>query len=429
MGKKTKLTTFKAGRLAQQALGFTKAVLEQLGPRRSGSDSSLEAAKLIKREFETSCDLVEVQQIPIDSKINTRMFALIVYSYPAVVLLNLFGLPYLGLIVSALILWYSFDTIGRYKPRYLAPSELGMNVHGVIQPKAEVEQTVIFTAHHDSAPIENVEKKQAMMPLGFVLGSALLSFLQTGVELTQLRLLRPNFPPILLFFVGLGLLGGWYYVRRLLSYYSTEVSLGAGDNLISVGILTALAKHFKEEPLSKTRIIVTSFDGEEIALQGSRAWYEAHQAELEGAIILNFDSIFSSEHLHFLERDANATVPLSKTLARKGVLIARSMGYEASALSMPILGGATDAASAARVGLEAITLTASSWAESVYHTTADTIDAIDPASVERAVSIAIQFVRLIEQDRLWDEDIPRDDEEIEEEPKNPELVFSKLTRR
>ena len=185
--------------------------------------------------------------------------------------------------------------------------------------------------------------------------------------MTQLSCFGPNFPPILLFLLGLGLLGGLYYVRTLLEYYTDEVAPGAGDNLISVGILAALAQYFKAEPLSKTRIILASFDGEEIFLQGSTAWYEAHKEALEGAVVLNFDSIFSAEHLVFLERDANATLPLSKSLARKCVNIARSMGYEASALSMPILGGATDAASAARIGLEATTLTASSWSDGVYH--------------------------------------------------------------
>ncbi|HPK64900.1 MAG TPA: M28 family peptidase [Sphaerochaeta sp.] len=426
--KKTKLATFKAGRLAQRALAFTKEVLAQSGPRKSGSLAALEAAELIKSELETTCDTVESQQVPIDSKINTRLFTLVVYTYPAVVLLCLVGLPYLGLLLSALVLWFSFETFGRYKPRYLAPTDMGVNVHGIIEPVKAVESTIIFTAHHDSAPIERFEKKKAMIPFGLVGGAALLSFLQTAVELTQLRLFRPNFPPILLFLLGLGLLGGLYYVRTLLEYYTDEVAPGAGDNLISVGILAALAQYFKAEPLSKTRIILASFDGEEIFLQGSTAWYEAHKDALEGAVVLNFDSIFSAEHLVFLERDANATLPLSKSLARKCVNIARSMGYEASALSMPILGGATDAASAARIGLEATTLTASSWSDGVYHTKDDTLAAIDPESVERSIGIAIRLARLIEQDSLWDDELPIEEEKVEE-PTNPTLVFSKLTRR
>jgi hypothetical protein len=427
--KKTKLATFKAGRLAQRALAFTKDVLDQLGPRKSGSLAALEAAELIKKELEATCDSVESQQIPIDSKINVRLFALIVYAYPAIVLLCLIGLPYLGIIISASVLWFGFETFGRYVPRYLAPSEMGVNVHGVIEPAKAAESTIVFTAHHDSAPIERFEKKKALVPLGLVAGAALLSLLQTGVELTQLRLFRPNFPPVLSFLLGLGLLGGFYYVRTLRDYYTEEVAPGAGDNLISVGILTALAHHFKAEPLSRTRVILASFDGEEIFLQGSAAWYEAREEELEGAVVLNFDSIFSPEHLVFLERDANATLTLSKPLARKCVHIARSMGYEASSLSIPILGGATDAASAARIGLEATTLTASSWSDGVYHTKDDTLEAIDPASVERSIGIAIRLAELIESNQLWDDEPPIDEEKKREEPENPNLIFSKLTRR
>lgn len=144
--------------------------------------------------------------------------------------------------------------------------------------------------------------------------------------------------------------------------------------------------------------------------------------------MLNFDAIFSAERLVFLERDANATQVLSKTLARKCVNIARSMGYDASSLSIPILGGATDAASAARIGLEATTLTASSWSDGVYHTKEDTLEAIEPESVERAIGIAIRLARLLDQDSLWDDDLPIEEEKVEE-PTNPTLVFSKLTRR
>lgn len=263
-------------------MAFTKEVLAQSGPRKSGSLAALEAAELIKSELETTCDTVESQQVPIDSKINTRLFTLVVYTYPAVVLFCLVGLPYLGLLLSVLVLWFSFETFGRYKPRYLAPTDMGVNVHGIIEPVKAVESTIIFTAHHDSAPIERFEKKKAMIPFGLVGGAALLSFLQTAVELTQLRLFRPNFPPILLFLLGLGLLGGLYYVRTLLAYYTDEVAPGAGDNLVSVGILTALAHHFKAEPLSGTRVVFASFDGKRSSFRVRRRGMKPTRRSLKG---------------------------------------------------------------------------------------------------------------------------------------------------
>ncbi len=73
-------------------------------------------------------------------------------------------------------------------------------------------------------------------------------------------------------------------------------------------------------------------------------------------------------------------------------------------------------------------MTASSWSDGVYHTKEDTLEAIEPESVERAIGIAIRLARLLDQDSLWDDDLPIEEEKVEE-PTNPTLVFSKLTRR
>ena len=421
---KSKLATLKAGRLAQEALGVTASILEQCGPRLSGSEESLTAASLIKTAFEGVCDQTETQSIAIDQNALKRIFTLVTYAYLPIVLLNLLGLPYISLMISGLLCWYAFDTLGRAHPRYVWAKEKGINVHGVILPKEDVHSTIIFSAHHDSAPIEYFERKKASLPVALVVGSFLLSFFQSVVEVTQLRLFRPNVPPILLLLVGVGLLGGFYYVRSLRFYYTDTISPGAGDNLISVGILTALAQHFRSNRAKNTRIIVASFDGEELALQGSWAWYEAHSEEFEGATVLNFDAIYDPNHLVFFERDANATLPLSKELARECVHIAKAMGYDAKAESIPIFGGATDAASAARVGLTATTLSAASYSDGVYHSSDDTLSAIDPLAVEHAISIAIRLAWVIDEGREGQEIV---EEVVEEE--NPELSFSKLSRR
>ena len=71
------------------------------------------------------------------------------------------------------------------------------------------------------------------------------------------------------------------------------------------------------------------------------------------------------------------------------------MGYEVRTGSLPLMGGASDAASAARAGLEAVTLMGiplSGAASDVIHTKEDTLDKLDQHTLEEVVSICIKFV-------------------------------------
>jgi Zn-dependent M28 family amino/carboxypeptidase len=185
-------------------------------------------------------------------------------------------------------------------------------------------------------------------------------------------------------------------------------------------------------PLANTRLVFCSFDAEEMGLRGSRAWYEQNGLNFESALVLNFDSMYHSDKLTFLERDVNGHQPLDAPLARRCAEIAQSMGYAATCESIPRLSGGTDAAEASRANLRACTLTSVGWDDrtkpAVYHTEDDTVASIDPKSVEMALSVAIRLVELVDQKRLWEPEHPKQEKQKEEES-DPKLTFSKLTHR
>ena len=60
------------------------------------------------------------------------------------------------------------------------------------------------------------------------------------------------------------------------------------------------------------------------------------------------------------------------------------------------MAGGTDAAEFAKAGIEATTLAAMDWenreADTAYHTTRDTIDAVDREAVSRSIAIGVQYV-------------------------------------
>lgn len=423
----------KAGRLAVMAIALTRSLIEQFGPRASGSDANYAVANEIARSLKPFCDQCEESEVDIDPTFHSLPLALMAYLYPFVLLFLLFRLPLLALILVCLYGAYLVRTLYYYRPafRNKRATVKGINVHGIIEPQGQVKKTVIFSAHHDSARLfrhNRLNRLSYMLTVGVPIAlfclagilSILLLFTAQSIGLTVMIVLMLALSPRFL---------------ALIRFYDDAASPGGGDNLNGVAMVIQLARYFNwkrlgSEGLGSTRLIFCSFDGEEVGLQGSTAWYERHRELASGAIVLNFDAVYRADALTFLERDINGTQKLDHALARRCVDIAHSMGWKARSESIPRLGGATDAAPAQKAGALATTLTAVFWGDhsqpAVYHTTADTVDAIEEEAVERAISIAIRLVELVDSDSLWDvseTEIPPD------EPEQPSLSFSKLTYR
>ncbi len=440
---KQKLETFKAGKLASLALEFTNSIIDKFGPRLAGSESSAKAAEAIEQAYAEFCDTTSQTSCSIDTTLHSFTLNVAVYVYPIIIVLMLFGLPWLSLALFGVYIWYVTRQLYLYRPLKFPkrPVSEGINVHGILEPEQEVLHTIIFSGHHDSAPLHHFNSldrfsyaKTVLFPIVLFALSGVLSLVQVLAELFSLVLFLPNLPSIpMLILLGL-LLFATPFLFPLRHFYEKEGSPGAGDNLASVGMTVELARYFHwkrecEKPLKHTRIIFCSFDGEESALQGSREWFKTQKELLIDPVVLNFDCVYFADHLSFLERDINGTQRLSESLARRCVEISRSMGYEANSVSIPRLGGGTDAAEASRMDIPATTLSAVSWDDrskpSVYHTKADVVEAIEPKALETAISVAIKLTGLVDSGYLWSKEEP----DLDEPEKEISLTFSKLTSR
>ena len=429
---KQKIERLKAGRLATMALTLTRSLLEQFGPRPSGSDACHLAAAEIERSLAPFCDRTAQSEVTLDLTFHSLPLSAMAYLYPVLLLLSLFKLPLLSLLLFCLYGGWVIVTLYYYRPLFTVrrKSVQGINVHGVLEPKGEVRHTVILSAHHDSAKLFRHNRLDRVRYLATV-ALPILLFVLAGL-LSFILLFGPMGIGMTIILVVMLALTPRFVA--LLRFYDERATPGAGDNLNSTSLIIQLARYFSwrregEEPLESTRLVFCSFDGEEIGLQGSTAWYEEQKELADGAVVLNFDAIYWADSLTFLERDVNGTQPLSKELARRCVDIARSMGYEAKSESIPRLAGATDAASASRAGLEATTLTAVGWDDHTraapYHSEGDTVEAIEAKAVEMAISIAIRLVEHVDGETLWEQ------EEASAPPPEPSssLSFSKLTHR
>lgn len=399
----------KAGRLVSLSLDKLVRIMNVTGPRPAGSDASREASRMLLEMFRPYSDDAVITSFQSSEKAYFGVFRLIAISVIPMLISMWIGVPLVSALIFAficLVVWREFFLCLPAK-KYPAPLVDMCNVHAVIESEEEATSTFIFTAHHDSAPMFNVEKNDRKklllslyLPLVHYIVLGIFSFVMIIADLVGggfLKLGLPSlFPAIILV---LFTASSFIYVS-LFKLVSNKYAPGAGDNLISACMLTELAHYFhwkKEngEGLKNTRLVFASFDGEECGLKGSEDWFRRYTDLTRNAVVFNIDCPYYAEHLTFLTKDVNGFVPLSKSFASRCAADAASMGYKSSVGELPIFAGATDAASAARAGLEATTIMGipmSGSSIAPYHTEDDVPDALDKATLEEVMAIAIKVV-------------------------------------
>lgn len=416
---KVTMEKIESTRMAKRALQMVSALIEKHGSRLTGSSACKAVADELESLFQKQCDMSVKESFFVHPDAFLGWINILVLLYPIALLFAWLSLPIISLALmgaSLVIMLTQFLLYRELIDPLFAKAE-GFNVYGVLEPKGEVEQTVIYSGHHDSAKVFTfyVDKPELYLlrigiGIGAILALTLLTIIQSFYQGFTGSLFRVHLPPVG-FIVVLGFLTlilPW--VLKLSKFASKEGTPGAGDNLIASTMGVELARYFKErkegdKALAKTRLIFASFDSEEAGLRGSRAFYQRHKdnKELLKGRVWNFnvDCPYNAKDLFFLTSDINGSVKLSQEMATECVTIAKSMGFEAFSQPIAILTGGTDAAEAAKVGIEATTLMAMPWdnknRSNVYHTLDDLPEAIDPVAIERALSIAIRFIEQVDK--------------------------------
>lgn len=444
--RKSSLDSFKSIKLAEDAINSTKNMIDEFGSRLSGSESCSKCANKIKETFDNYCDYTEEQFFKHKGLAYSLWLKILPFVYIITLVLLLSGFSFIPLLINIGFLFYVYKEFIIYEPlleRHVK-SEKGVNVFGVIEPDNEVKKTIVYTSHHDSAKIANKNRGDngyflnVELPLILFGISVIINIIELFVELFTGRLFNIGFPQISIMIILILLLIASPIIFKLRSFYSDKVSPGAGDNLISSNILIQLSKYFNwvkynGKGLSNTRLVFVSFDAEEVGLRGSKAWFNENKDLLINATQLNFDCIYKAKNLVFIDSDKNGFTSLTKDLAYNCVKLANDMGYKAKSHPLPLLSGATDAASGISIGIDACTLMSVDLEKRVnntfYHTEEDTVDKIEKEAVEQAISIAIKLSKSIDNNNGTD-DFSNDHVENTEDSNIADLIkFKKIARR
>lgn len=385
---------------------FVGHFIDTFGPRRAGSEAETKAQHYLAEQLRSFCHEVTVE--PFDAALRAKFHSLRWFTLAFALALVL---PYWSLKAALLValsnaLLYVFHFVlfhAVLDP--LFPSMRSHNVVGNVEPKGQVKSTLIFAGHMDSTP-------------EFIWWYWFKGF---GARMMVIA----GFSWLLLpLYYALALVFGWpvwqsvpWWVFVGLSPFSLafffihgkRVVPGAQDNLSGVAVAFEVARRIAQSGgLEHTRIRMLSFGAEECGLKGSGAYATRHKAKLvaENAQVINLDGILDIEHMYVIEREVMAMQSHSPALIETLLEAFERQGLPQKRGTIPI--GGTDASSFSSRGIPATSIVGLPMGQlhPTYHTRLDTLDCLDPVTMDRISSLLVDLAR------TWDKasQIPADQE-------------------
>lgn len=394
--------------MTNNAIEFTDRNVKQCHPRLAGTLGCKKAAENIHNELKENCDLSFIQPFIYHEAAHISFLKIMAIGTIIIMICSILEGFWLYIataiyFIGNIFAWGEFVFYNDLFDR-LFPKKTGYNVVGTINPSRDVTQQIVIAGHHDACWNFNfMEHHQPIYALRIILGVGSFLFLGGLVVIWSIIQIFGGHVPFYASLLPYILLVSLFFTTPLFFFVSKKITPGAGDNLIACAIVIQLAKLFKKQKnfdltLSNTKLIFLSTDAEEQGLRGAKAFLNAHEKEFQKypTYVINIDSIYKLKDLNCFTSDLNGFCKTSKTVAQDCSKIAKSLGYSMPAVKFSFGGGATDSAEYGRRGFDStcivgIPVTAIRE-EVVYHTHKDTIEMIEPQSVDAIFKIIISYI-------------------------------------
>lgn len=387
---------------------FLVKICEEAGPREAGSEAEHKAAEIVMDEFEQFCDKVEKEEF----KLAPKGFLSFTLLSPLLVLI---GIPFFWFypivsgvlaIIAMLIFYMQFMRYAEFVD-FLFPKKTSINVIGEINPKKEWKQTLMFSAHLDSAYHFNFNLYMPKTFNYFLIGLPILLVIFILVSITYfvlnwiVALAVPFF-----IYIGIALAVIIIPMASMLFFFKTNWAvLGANDNLSGIALLQGIGDTLGKNKLlipENTKILLVAFGSEEAGLRGAKNWIKKHKSELEKKpfYFLNFDGVAKSDDLHIIHKEKTLGVTYNPEIVELIVQSAKSVNIELPPRELPF--GATDGSAIVKGGfadgasIEAMDINrpeVKQW----YHTINDTADVVEPEALEMVRKISLEFIKKIDR--------------------------------
>ena len=406
--------------------GFIEKICEDIGPRESGTKEEILAGDEIEKELKKFCDDTFQEEYTSSPHaflggIRYGAFlvfvAIVLYWMSLLIDLNIiildpiyngvFLLISIGLIIFT-VSYFILEVMKYYETYdFLFPKRKSKNIIGVINPTAEVQKTIIFSAHHDSAFEFNTfyylkRFGQIIINVGYISVGVVL----IGVLLKFVFLLLSIEFTILFLILGIVFLCFTPIILVYILFHSYKPVLGAFDNLSGVSIVLGIGKYLKENKNEsifpkKTRVLLISFAGEESGLRGAKRYVRDHFEELKqnGTIIVNMDSIAKKDTFIVLDKEPGIGTKHDPTIYEPIYELAKKINPKAKIATLSF--GATDAAAFSKKNIPAASLEGLDLEKELapyYHTRYDAPDVVEKEALGQMTELCLKYLMRIDNE-------------------------------
>ncbi|NHJ48597.1 MAG: M28 family peptidase [Asgard group archaeon] len=387
---------------------FLVKICEDVGPREAGSAAEHKAADIVKEELEKHCDKVEKEEF----RLAPKGFLSFTILSPLLVIIGIpiyWFYPIVSAVLTILAMLIFFMQFMRYAQfvDFLFPKKTSVNVIGEIEPEKEWKQTLMFSAHLDSAYQFNFNLYMPRIFNYFLIGLPILLILYIILSVSYfISSWIYSVSSIVFIYVGVGLSAIIVPMAVMLFFFKTNWAvMGASDNLSGIALLQGIAETLgnKKNLIPKhTKLLLIGFGSEEAGLRGAKNWVKKHKNELENKpfFFLNFDSVAKSDDIHIIHKEKTLGVKYNPEIVKLIITAAKNVGIDLPLRELPF--GATDGCAIVQGGfsngasIEAMDINKSDvkrW----YHTINDTADVVEPEALELVRKISVEFISLIDE--------------------------------
>jgi hypothetical protein len=371
-------------------LDHIRELARGIGPRPSTKEGERRAAAYIRGQLEKFGYLVKEEQFRSPESAGQILIPILVLAlagFAAAVLQS----PAFALLLTgiALVFFVGENTTALKVISAVVPKGRSLNVVARLSPRELPRRRLVMVAHMDSARSGLMWHPRLVR--GFRMGILLLTLSLMALPLLTVAEVITHSPLLVLASLPFALYIAYVLVLQLHRELFFKHVDGAGDNASGVGVMLTMAEALSLDAPADTEILVVATGSEEAGLVGMQSFLRKHKDELGRAWLINIDSVGAGKVGYTIREGMLLPHSTGQELRETAEKVGALAGIQVSGVALRM---STDAEPALLRGLQAITVIATRDGIPVnWHWKTDTVENIDPDTVDSAYRFVEQMVR------------------------------------
>jgi hypothetical protein len=362
-----------------------------IGPRPSTGEGERKAAAYIRERLEGFGFTVKTEGFRSPRSLGHLYIPIYLLALVGVGAAVLIDRAALGLLLSgiALVAFLGENTTALKLVSAVVPKGRSQNVVGRLAPKELPRRRLILCAHYDSTKSglmwhPSLVRRFRLTFLLLTLSMALIPVVLAAAAAAQSRMAALASIPF-----------GLYVAYALLLLLHREVGskhvAGANDNASGVAVMLTLCEALAVDNPADTEVVALATGCEEAGMVGMQAFIRKHEDELERAWIINIDNVGGGSVFYTTSEGMLLKHKTSEELREVAEKVASLPGMDVTGRPFRVM--STDAEPVLLRRLDAISVMAGNGVPANWHWKTDTVDNVDPDSVDTAYRFVEAMVR------------------------------------